>query len=109
MYALACMHLTSTRLTSNTVATGLSAQLARLISPRQKAWVQAIQKRISYTSKALSSMKDIKVLGLSQPVNSKIQSLREEEMRISKRYRIVQSLDIVLGKYTERECRVGQA
>ena len=51
-------------------------------------------------------MKDIKILGLSQPMTSKMQVLREEEMRISKRYRIVQSLDIVLGKYNEHEYRV---
>lgn len=58
-----------------------------------------MQKRINYTSEILGSMRDIKMLGLSDKMASNITDMRENEMTISKRFRTVQSLNISLGKY----------
>lgn len=80
------------------VATGLSTQLAGLIGPRQKSWIQAMQRRINYTSEILGSMKNVKMLGLTDNMVSNIDNLRTDELAVSIKYRIVQSLDISLGK-----------
>lgn len=57
-----------------------------------------MQKRINYTSETLGSMRNVKMLGLTGTMASNIQSMRQDELKISKKFRTVQSLDISLGK-----------
>ncbi|KAH8664569.1 ABC transporter [Xylariales sp. PMI_506] len=78
------------------ISTALSTQLARRITPRQKAWLEAIQKRINYTSEILGSMKNVKMLGLSDKMSANIQDMRDKEMDISKKYRRLQSFNVSL-------------
>ena len=58
-----------------------------LVVQRQALWLEAIERRISATTNVLSSMKRIKMCGLSATIFDILQSLRLEELRISKGFR----------------------
>jgi len=79
------------------ISTGLSVFAARLITSRQNAWLESVQDRINYTSELLGSMKNVKMLGLIRQVTEKIHDLRNQEIKTSKKYRRVQSLNVSLG------------
>jgi len=79
------------------VSTGLSMTLAGHVTSRQKAWLEAVQRRINYTSETLGAMRNVKLLGLNTQMSSNIEQLRSNELIISKRYRKVQALNISLG------------
>ncbi|KAI7788103.1 hypothetical protein LA080_013410 [Diaporthe eres] len=78
------------------ICTGLSVLSAKAITSRQKTWLEAVQKRINYTSEILGSMKSVKVLGLTGQQTANIQQFRKTEIAASKKYRKVQSLNISL-------------
>jgi hypothetical protein len=75
----------------------LSTLLAGRITLRQKVWLEAIQSRINYTSEILGSMRNVKMLGLTKQMSTNIQSMRETELSISRKYRRIQSLNTALG------------
>jgi ATP-binding cassette subfamily C (CFTR/MRP) protein 1 len=58
-----------------------------LIMSRQAMWLEAIEKRISATSQMLSSIKGVKLGGLTETLSKIIQDLRVEELKISKKFR----------------------
>ncbi|KAI0124180.1 P-loop containing nucleoside triphosphate hydrolase protein [Xylariales sp. AK1849] len=78
------------------VSTGLSTLIAAHITSRQKAWYQAIQRRINYTSEILGGMRSAKMLGLTKQLSENIQQMRDDELGISKTYRKIQALNISL-------------
>jgi hypothetical protein len=55
----------------------------------RKDWNQAVQKRVSITSSVLGFMKEVKTLGLCGSWIAQIQSLREEELNLSKKFRMM--------------------
>jgi ATP-binding cassette subfamily C (CFTR/MRP) protein 1 len=60
------------------------------LSPRyQTIWVQGIQSRVSSTSSMLSSMKSIRLLGLTAVVGKLIQELRIRENVLARKFRWV--------------------
>jgi hypothetical protein len=59
-------------------------------------WLDAIEKRLSVTSKALAAMRPIRMRGLSQPVASGILDLRTEEIRSSRQARLLDALVVVM-------------
>ncbi|KAG9238182.1 ABC multidrug transporter [Amylocarpus encephaloides] len=67
-----------------------AGSLASTAGSRQKAWMEAIERRISATANMLSSMKSVKMLGLSQPLSSIIRNLRKEEIKSATRFRALQ-------------------
>lgn len=73
--------------------------LAGHVTTRQKAWLEAVQRRINYTSEALGSMRNVKMLGLTGQMSANIYELRSGEIDISRRYRKVQALNISLGLF----------
>lgn len=81
------------------ICTGISVLTAKVITSRQRAWLEAVQKRINYTSEILGSMKSVKILGLTSQQAETIQQFRKTEIATSKKYRKVQSLNISLGVY----------
>ncbi|ROW15668.1 hypothetical protein VPNG_02110 [Cytospora leucostoma] len=83
------------------ISTGLSVQIAGLITSRQKAWLGAVQRRINYTSGILGSMRNVKMLGLTSQMSANISQLRRTEIATSKRYRKVQSLNTSLVNLPE--------
>ncbi|KAK4185165.1 canalicular multispecific organic anion transporter 1 [Podospora australis] len=62
---------------------------AKLTGPRQKAWMEKIQKRVGLTSSILGQMKHLKISGLAVPVEEAIQGLRIDELNAGARFRTV--------------------
>ena len=54
---------------------------------KSRAWSEATQKRVAITSSMLSSVKSLKMMGLSNTIESKIQNRRAEEIRAAKDFR----------------------
>lgn len=61
--------------------------------------MQAVQKRVAFTSEVLSSIKGMKMLGLTNMITGSVQDLREQELHKSKRFRYVQVVNITLGMF----------
>ncbi|KAK2757241.1 hypothetical protein FQN54_004755 [Arachnomyces sp. PD_36] len=57
------------------------------VMAQQAKWLEAIERRISSTSKMLNSIKGIKILGLKPSMLKSIQGLRIDELVISKAFR----------------------
>ena len=58
-----------------------------LVIQRQALWLEAMERRISATTKMLGSMKRIKMCGLATILFDNLHSLRVQELKISKRFR----------------------
>ncbi|CCT72441.1 related to multidrug resistance protein [Fusarium fujikuroi IMI 58289] len=61
--------------------------IAKYIANAQKRWVRGIQTRIDVTASMLGSMKEVKMLGLTDVLNNMVQSLRVRELDLSKKFR----------------------
>ena len=57
------------------------------VMAHQAKWLEAIERRISATNAMLGSMKGVKMCGLKQTLFANLQSLRIEELNISKKFR----------------------
>ncbi|KAM0557995.1 hypothetical protein ACHAPJ_005161 [Fusarium lateritium] len=69
------------------VSTTATLMIARYMADAQKKWVRGIQTRIDVTASMLSSMKEVKMLGLTDVLNDMVQSLRVRELGLSKKFR----------------------
>ncbi|KAJ6175652.1 hypothetical protein N7485_002566 [Penicillium canescens] len=78
------------------VFTGTSFAMGSTVSTRQKEWLQATEKRINFTSSILGSIRNVKFLGLTEIMSSKIEALRTEELEISKKFRRIQSIRVCM-------------
>ncbi|KXH42483.1 ABC transporter [Colletotrichum nymphaeae SA-01] len=70
----------------------------QLIPPRQRRWMQAIQKRVGITTEIIGSVKGVKMSGLTSTVQDQIQGLRDFELDESKKFRRVQILNVLIGQ-----------
>ncbi|KAJ3497544.1 hypothetical protein NLG97_g1819 [Lecanicillium saksenae] len=61
----------------------------KLVAPSQRAWMQAIQTRVGVISDAISQMKLIKMSGMVKPVQNYIQDLREKDLALGGRWRLL--------------------
>ncbi|KAG5781567.1 hypothetical protein H9Q73_004760 [Fusarium xylarioides] len=61
--------------------------IAKYIANAQKRWVRGIQTRIDVTASMLGSMKEVKMLGLTDVLNNMVQNLRVNELDLSKKFR----------------------
>ncbi|KAJ8110042.1 hypothetical protein ONZ43_g5980 [Nemania bipapillata] len=86
--------------------TFLSGQIADKVSKSQKAWLESIQTRINFTSEILGSMKNVKMLGLTEQMSSMITTLRDDEIAKSKRFRRIQAYSVSLVNLPEIVARV---
>lgn len=77
--------------------TALTVVLTRITGPRQKAWMQKIQKRVGLTSALIGQMKFLKISGLAGPVEESIQGMRVDELRTGARFRLIQCCTAALG------------
>lgn len=64
-----------------------SGFVLNLVVPRQALWLEAMERRISATTKMLGSMKRIKMCGLSQTLFDSLHGLRVSELKISVKFR----------------------
>ncbi|KAE8378483.1 P-loop containing nucleoside triphosphate hydrolase protein [Aspergillus bertholletiae] len=63
------------------------------VSARQKSWLGATEKRINFTT-ILRSIQNIKFLGLTEIMGVMINALRVDELRISKKFRRIQTVRV---------------
>jgi hypothetical protein len=68
------------------------------VMARQAAWLEAIEKRISVTSQMLGSIKGVKMCGLTDVLSTRIHTLRNDELRISGKFRRLLIWNMVLGE-----------
>ncbi|KAI2695821.1 hypothetical protein CBS147317_7957 [Penicillium roqueforti] len=73
------------------------ATFGKTISNVQKRWVEAVEKRLSVTTEILTSMKGIKMSGLSKYSSALLQGLRETELVVSLTMRCVLAVGIGLS------------
>ncbi|CZR60647.1 related to multidrug resistance protein [Phialocephala subalpina] len=66
-----------------------SSRVTKLVGPRQRQWVAAIQRRVSMTSSMLGSMKSVKMMGLSNILTDTLQDQRVRELDLSKHFRVM--------------------
>jgi hypothetical protein len=64
-----------------------SLAATNLVMSRQAMWLDAIEKRIAATTTMLSSMKGVKMSGLTETMSKNVHGLRMEELRISRKFR----------------------
>ncbi|KAG8410598.1 hypothetical protein J3459_017074 [Metarhizium acridum] len=79
------------------VCTLAMSQLSKYIGPAMKAWNNAIQNRVSTMSKVIRSIKEVKMLGMSNKWLADIQVLRVIELKSSKSFRLFITYMNVLG------------
>ncbi|OHW90531.1 ABC transporter [Colletotrichum incanum] len=74
-----------------------TAKLSKLMPKASKIWNGEIQKRITVTSKVLSSIKETKMLGMVDFLQQAIQGLRISELGRAKQYRVLVTYMNMLG------------
>lgn len=79
------------------VCAACSTILARLTGPRQKAWMEHIQKRVGLTSTVVGQMKNLKMSGLAAPIGNLVQQMRVDELRAGARFRVILSFTATIG------------
>jgi len=80
------------------ICIGVAVKIGKMVPPRQRRWMAAIQKRVGITSDVISAMKGIKVAGLSERVDEQVQGLRKYELDRSVQFRKMQITTQLLGE-----------
>ncbi|KAF6805035.1 hypothetical protein CMUS01_14711 [Colletotrichum musicola] len=65
----------------------MSRYLAKNLQAKQKAWNEATQKRLALTASMLTSMKSLKMLGVTPHTESMVQELRLQELEMARKVR----------------------
>ncbi|KAE8321596.1 P-loop containing nucleoside triphosphate hydrolase protein [Aspergillus sergii] len=78
------------------IFTVASLGMGHAVSARQKSWLQATEKRINFTTAILGSIQNIKFLGLTEIMGAMINALRDDELRVSKRFRRIQTVRVCM-------------
>ncbi|KAF4835570.1 ABC transporter atnG [Colletotrichum tropicale] len=73
------------------------SKLGQLMPPAMKIWSENIQARITVTSEVLGSIKETKMLGMTEFLQKTIQNLRITELVMAKKYRAMITYMNVLG------------
>ncbi|KAL2059858.1 hypothetical protein VTL71DRAFT_10013 [Oculimacula yallundae] len=81
------------------VSTLITSRLSGFVTSRQKVWLEAIQTRVNFTSEVLSSMKSVKMLGLTEKLGSTMQAMRELELGLSKKFRRLSSALVMIYNF----------
>lgn len=69
-----------------------------MAGPRQKVWLEAIEKRVDITAQVLGSMKGVRMAGLTDKIYSTIQSMRAHEVHMSVRFRRLLIIVVAVGE-----------
>ncbi|TDZ14283.1 ABC transporter atnG [Colletotrichum orbiculare MAFF 240422] len=77
----------------------VSIKVGQMVPPRQRRWMQAIQKRVGITTDIVGAIRGVKMSGLSDVVQDQIQRLRAFELDESKRFRRVQIGNVLVGQF----------
>ncbi|KAI7763154.1 hypothetical protein LZL87_012191 [Fusarium oxysporum] len=71
------------------VSTLTAFGIGKLLGPRQKEWMEAIETRVGVTAAAIAQMKLVKMSGMTKPIQSYVQRLRVREIEIGGRWRML--------------------
>ncbi|KAH8883232.1 putative ABC multidrug transporter [Thozetella sp. PMI_491] len=71
--------------------------LMRFTGDSQRAWMAGVQKRVGLTATVISSMKNLKISGLSNAVGDFVQQLRVDELAAGIRFRKIAIIAAVFG------------
>ncbi|CAG8888161.1 unnamed protein product [Penicillium egyptiacum] len=71
--------------------------LAVACGKAQGIWLEAVEERVTVTSKVLGVMKSIKMTGLTETISSSLRDLRSAEIHASFPFRLYETLGITLG------------
>ncbi|KAK1991372.1 putative multidrug resistance protein MDR [Colletotrichum falcatum] len=70
------------------IASFLTSRLIRAMGPARMVWSKGVQKRVSATSNMLGHIKGLKIMGLTGYMATAIQTLRCNELEVSKKFRL---------------------
>ncbi|KAK2938601.1 AAA ATPase domain [Fusarium oxysporum f. sp. vasinfectum] len=71
------------------VSTLTAFGIGKLLGPRQKEWMEAIETRVGVTAAAIAQMKLVKMSGMTKPIQSYVQRLRVREIEIGGCWRML--------------------
>ncbi|KAH8427289.1 uncharacterized protein LDX57_005003 [Aspergillus melleus] len=74
------------------VFTASSLGMGKVVSVRQKSWLDATERRINFTKAILGSIRNVKLLGLTEIMQDAMRNRRDGELTVSQRFRRVQTL-----------------
>jgi len=77
---------------------GATFKISALASNSQRLWIERVEERLKITSSMLGDMKAVKMLGLTDKMESIIQGLRQVEIETSKVFRKILIWQIFLCK-----------
>lgn len=77
----------------------ITAQLSVSTKREQRRWIEMVQERLRSTTKMLGNIKAVKMLGLSDIMSKVIGQLRADEIRISRGFRVLLVVRVVLCKH----------
>lgn len=75
----------------------LTAFISRYASTRQKAWMDKIQKRVGMTAGVISNMKNLRISGITEPIEDLIQGLRIQELKTGNRFRMIMVISVTIA------------
>lgn len=75
-----------------------STGLSKPAGPRQKAWMERIQKRVGLTTDIIRQMKFLKMSGFAASVQRSIQNMRIDELKAASRFRTIMTISVVIGQ-----------
>ncbi|KAI0879864.1 P-loop containing nucleoside triphosphate hydrolase protein [Annulohypoxylon maeteangense] len=71
--------------------------LGKVTGPRQKAWMEKIQKRVGLTANVIGQMKFLKMSGLAAPIEESIQKMRVDELETGSKFRMTIIFSALIG------------
>ncbi|KAK7428333.1 hypothetical protein QQZ08_005230 [Neonectria magnoliae] len=74
-----------------------SGGIATITGRRQVAWMKAIEERVTATAATVSAMKSLRISGMVGAVEKLIQGLREQELRIGGKWRLMLVVAVTLS------------
>ncbi|KAI1452911.1 P-loop containing nucleoside triphosphate hydrolase protein [Annulohypoxylon moriforme] len=71
--------------------------LGNVTGPRQKVWMEKIQKRVGLTANVVGQMKFLKISGLATPVEESVQAMRLDELKTGSKFRMTIIFSALIG------------
>lgn len=76
----------------------MSSRLGKSVAVAQKRWLEAIERRVNFTSEIFGSIKSVKMLGLADKMASMIEGMRGDEVAVMKKSRSLWCINVCISK-----------
>ena len=77
----------------------MSTRLGTHVTVAQKRWLEAIEKRVNFTSEIFGSIKSVKMLGLTDKMATMIEKMRRDEIVVMKKSRLLWSINVCISRF----------